>query len=489
VAAAAPEASLTLIRIDPSAPYMLELAARAINGEPAQTVNLDNRLAEFDRDRDQLEARRAQLDEDRRVVAQSFEERTEAEKQITEQALKQGLTAEQVQKLPGFDKLPAAARERVLYVVRQRALERDERSYTARLQRYLQYQRDVRSLHGIRVVACPLVWAEGYPVDGTSTLSRYFDDRPFRAALWFQAAGNTRGQGWAGPFRDADHNGVMEFTPPGRPLPEDAWTPELNFLAWRSADGQETATVPAGARLRVSVQWREAHEPIYARAGEDPYREPLAKLRVVVLRQPDPAGAGRPADDLEVVAQSAGLPQRLDQSENSAAYEIAVEVPVKEAGRYAVRIEGRPPETTRPPGAPVLPSAQRYGELRLRLFVATTAGPGRAVLADFPTDAGSVGMPGDARAVMTVGAADARGRRQPDSAGGSPFELALLRKPDVLAYDEGGGTAEAACFAAGLAAVAETMGAPCKGFLERLEVGRGGLLRIPPEWPPPRAKQ
>jgi hypothetical protein len=489
VTAAAPAVVLTLIRIDPAAPYMLDLAARAINGDPYRSISLENRLADLENERDQLAARRAALVEERQAVVRNFEERQETEKRLLEQAEKQKLTPEQVRTLPGFDMLPAGAQARLLYTVRQKALQRDEQAYYERLQRYLQYQRDLASLRGIRVVACPFVWGEGYPVDGTSTLSRYFDDSPFRGALWFQAAGNTRGQSWVGPFRDENADGVMEFAPFSRPLPEDVWTPELNFLSWRSANGQETAALPAGTRLRVAVQWREAHEPIFARTGEDPYREPLARVRLLLLRQLDPAGGRRPADDLEVAAQSAGLPQRLVQADNFAVYEQTVDLVVKQAGRYALRVEGRPPETTRPPGAPTLPSMQRYGELRLRLFVDTLGDTGRAVFEDFATAAGSVGMPSDARAAITVGAADARNRPQPYSAGGPPFDLALLPKPDVLAYDDGGGTAEATCFAAGLAAVAQGLGSPRKGFLEYLEVGRGGVLRIPATWPPSRPKR
>ena len=29
--------------------------------------------------------------------------------------------------------------------------------------------------------------------------------------LWFQAAGNTRGQSWTGVFRDDNKNGILEF--------------------------------------------------------------------------------------------------------------------------------------------------------------------------------------------------------------------------------------------------------------------------------------
>src|SRR5205823_1904996 len=161
---------------------------------------------------------------------------------------------------------------------------------------------------------------------------------PFRAALWFQAAGDTAGQAWSGPFRDEDRNGVMEFTPPGARLPRGAWTPELNFLGWRTRGGRAESDLPAGARLRVSVQWHEAHDPLPLRVGEDPYRVPLASVRLVLLHQPDPEGRKRPADDFRVVAESAGPPQRLSNGLNGATYEQVVELTVTRAGRYGVRV-------------------------------------------------------------------------------------------------------------------------------------------------------
>ncbi len=330
-------------------------------------------------------------------------------------------------------------------------------------------------------MASALGWDEGFPADGGSTLSRYFDDRPFRAALWFQAAGDTRGQSWSGLFRDEDNNGLMEFVPPGSPLPPGAWTPELNFLSWRTPEQKTVADVPAGARLRVSLQWREAHEGLYEHVGEDLYREPLARLRLVVLYQPDPAGRAVPADDLEIVAQSAGLPQRLDHRATAAVYEQTVEFTAKKAGRYAVRIEGKAPEGILPRGEPALPGGKKSSELRLRLFVNTLQGAGRAAWADHATDAGSVAIPADARTVIAVGAADARGQRRPDSAGGTPFNLDLLPKPELLSYGEAGeGTAGAAAFAAGAAAALRSAGVELPDCLPALHDRTGGLLRVAP---------
>ncbi len=135
----------------------------------------------------------------------------------------------------------------------------------------------------------------------------------------------------------------MEFAPPDVLLPSGSWSRELNFLAWQPASGKPTAELPAGARVRLTFQWREAHDPALLQTGQDPYRDPLTSVRLLVLRQPDPAGRQRPADDLEVVAQSAGAARRLDQTPTSAAYEVSVEWRVPEAGRYAVRVEGKPP--------------------------------------------------------------------------------------------------------------------------------------------------
>jgi hypothetical protein len=480
IARLAPEIKLTLIRIDSAAPYLLEEAARAINGDPTRSIAIEDRRLQLEHEQDALDKRAAALVEERRSVLGGFATLTEEQKGIIKQAQEQKLTPEQVEKLPAVEKMLARPKATVLYWVREHAFERDRRAFHQRLDRYLHYKQDVLGLRGIRVVASSLSWQDGFPMNGTSALSRYFDDQPFRAALWFQAAGDTRGQSWTGLFRDADSNGIMEFADPQRKLPPDLWTPELNFLSWQTPKGQTVRDLPAGARLRLSLQWREAHDPLYAATGEDPYRQPLARnMRIFLLRQLDPSGATRPVDDMEIVAQSVDAGQRLSAEANAATYEIVLDVQIKQAGRYALRIGGRAPDSIYPPGDPTLPFQRRKSEMHIRLFVSPRDAAGRAIFHDYVTAAGSIGMPADARTVVTIGAADERDRRQPYSAGGAPLGMELLSKPDVLAYDLGEGTAESAAVAAGLAALLPPTGHSPTVSLRAFHVPVGGVLCLP----------
>jgi hypothetical protein len=474
-ALAAPEAELTLIRVDPYAPYQLQEVARAINGESVRSESLDQRSAELTADRNLLDRRTEDVLRQRREL---LELHLPLDPDLDKKLAEYGLDAKNDKEL--IDKQRA-------YVKAKAALDKDEKDYKDRLGRYLQLREGLLALKGTHVVGCTLVWNEGHPVDGSSGLSRYFDDRPYKAAIWLQSAGNTRGQSWSGLFRDADGNGVMEFAPPGTRLADGRWTRELNFLAWQPAGKPQVAELPAGARLRVSIQWREAHDPKYLREGEDAYRAPLANLSLVVLRQLDPTGAQRPVDDLEVVAQSVSLPQRLDNQLGSATYEQTVDFTVKEAGNYALRVEGRLPESIQPQGVATLSTQRTTFEVRPRIFVQTLEGPGRAVFADYAPLLGGVGMPGDAHRVITVGAADRNQRPQPYSAEGPPHNLALLVKPEILAMDdlpreeEGGayGTNLATSFAAGLTASALSAGYGHGRFLEAMQVLPGGVFRVP----------
>jgi hypothetical protein len=445
---AAPEAELTLIRIDADAPYMVQTVARAINGEAIRTVALDTRLREIEDDQVAHESRRDALEEERRIALDNFRDDPEVIKRKKE------------------------------YLARQAAFDKEEKDIRDRQRRYVEFTRTLATLKGIRVVASGLVWTEGYPVDGSSALSRYFDDRPFRAALWFQAAGDTGGQAWTGLFRDEDANGVMEFAEAKPPLPAGAWTTELSYLSWQPG-GKAQRDLPAGTHVRLTLQWREPHDPLPLRQGDDVYRDPLAKLKLVLVHQPDPDGKTRPSDDLEVIAQTVGAPQRLDQTLHAATYEAVIDLRIPKAGRYAVYIEGRPPESLHAAGEAFLPAMAKASELRLRLFVNTLEGAGRAVWSDYTTRAAALGMPADAGRVIAVGAADSADGVRPSSASGPAFNLALLPKPNVFAYDEGGGTAEAASFAAGLAASSWGSRGTLFGVLEALRVRPGSVLRIP----------
>ena len=291
----------------------------------------------------------------------------------------------------------------------------------------------------------------------------------------------------------------MEFDSAQGSPNDNPWARQLDFLSWApdgpppnpppaSGEGRVGALdLPAGAQARISLQWREAHDPDAGRPGEDPYLKPLADLRIVVLYQPDPTGAMRPADDLDVVVQSAGPPQRLQATPASAVYEQTVTLQIAKAGRYAVRIEGTAPTSTRPRDEPTIPAARKTFELHPRLFVETLDGSGRMLLHDFVTEAGTLGMPADSRSVVTVGAADHRGLPEPYSAGGPPHDVALLAKPDVLAYDQvedgkngAQGTGVATGFAAGVAAAARGMSsAHAPGWRDGMGVEPGGVVHAP----------
>jgi hypothetical protein len=447
---AAPSVDLTLIRIDPAAPYQLATVARLVNGDPHLSLNIDNRLRSLENERSRLRTTKDLLLAERRAILDDF-----------------GVDDETIKR-------------RQDYFKRQADFDLLEKDYQVRIVRYFQLTKEMTELKGVRVVASAMVWPEGYPVDGASTLSRYFDDRPFKGALWFQAAGDTRGQSWSGLFRDVNENGVMEFAPPTSPLPPETWNRELNWLGWQPAAGEAVRELPADARVRITLQWREPHDASFLR-GDNAFRKPLADFRVVLFRQLDPQGAKRPADDLEVIDETVGFPQRLDKTNSSGCYEHVLQVRIKEAGRYLVRIEGRAPDSTRPSDAPTIPAARRFGEIRPRLYVETLEGQGRAVWHTYATGAGSLGMPADALRVVTVGAVDQNDQRQPTSAEGPPHNRDLMAKPDVLTYDQmqaKRGTGLANGFAAGVAAAMMHPDTSVSGWFKRLRIEPGEILHI-----------
>lgn len=471
VALAAPKAELTLVRVDPAAPHQLQEVARYLHGEDYRSESSFRRSQELTDARAALAARQAKLAEERKVVLDRFTDTSEREH--LSKVPPEKLTAEEKELLQEIQRHDA-------YFKAVADFDRDEKALRERTRRFVEAQAAFRELRNNKVVVSSLVWNEGLPLGSDSSLSRYFEEKPFRSALWFQSAGNTRGQAWSGLFRDADGNGVMEFAPadalrPGR------WSPELNFLAWQPHGQAVVPDLPAKAKIRLTLQWRESHDPELFRQEKDLYREPLAKLRLVVVRQRDPRGEKLAADDLELVARSEGLPQRLENQPTYAVYEQAVEFTADPAGRYAVRVEGRVPATTRPPAVPTLPSMQRNWELRPRLFAEVVEpsfrGQGRAVFLDYPTEVGALGAPADAREVVTVGAA-AR-----DGTEGTPFHAELSVKPDVLGY--AGlvlglcSSDQAAAFTAGLSAASLSAGKPRGALLDSLRRGPAAGVRVP----------
>lgn len=436
LALAAPEADLVLLRVDPAAPYMLLTIARHINGQAQDSPTIDQRRDELAAIFDDLQIRWKELLEERRTILNDFNADEET------------------------------AKKREAHFKKAQEMKDEEKAYYARMNRYEQQLRDLRNLINLQVVVNTLSWSDGHAVDGSSPLTQYLNNNPFRSTYWFQPAGDTRGQVWTGLFHDTDGNGIMEFTAPGAALPKDRWTSELNFLGWRKYSGEQEAELPGKATLRFTVQWRETHDPLYLNRGEDLYREPLAKFRLQLLRQRDPSYKKLTADDLELVARAVGLPQRLENQPGYATYEQLLDFTVAEPGNYALRVEGNYPPDIKPPDVPNVPVNRRQFELRLRVFVEVidgeSRGLGRPIFLDFITQEGAITMPGDSRSLFTVGAVGLQNRMQPFSAYGPPFNLALLVKPTLLSYDSlevsllepkgVPGTSIAAAYAGGLAA-------------------------------------
>ncbi len=478
VLAAAPQVDLTLVRVDSAAPHQLQEVARYLHGDDFRSESSLQRTEELTQAKNTIAERRAKLQEERKIVLDKFTDTSERE--LLKKRPKDKLTPEERELLQDIDRHDA-------YFKAAADLDRDEKTLRDRTRRFLDLQAALRALQDINVVSSSLVWNEGLPLGSDSSLSRYFEERPFHSALWFQSAGNTHGQVWSGLFRDDDGNGVMEFAPAGDKLPSERWSTELNFLGWQPAGKSTVPDLPAKARARLTIQWREAHAPELYRQERDVYREPLAALRVVVLRQRDPKGQQLAADDFEVVARTEGLPQRLENQPTFSVYEQAVEFTVDPAGRYAVRVEGRVPTSTRPSAIPTVPALQMRWELRPRIFVdvvdPASRTQGRVVFLDYPTEVGAMGTPADAREVITIGAADIKGKRQAASTEGTPFHAELSNKPDALslagAILAAQGSNHAVSFAAGLTAASLSAGKPRVLLLESLRQSPDKPIRVP----------
>jgi hypothetical protein len=484
-ALAAPDAELMLIRIDVIDPSQLQDIVRYIQGGKFSSL-VEYRNGALLAYAAQLSARRAELLEERRIVLNDFSDETDKKHFL-------GFLG------PVYAWLYS---DREWHRQRMDAHEKLEAEQRQREDRYRSHLKEIERLAGIPIIVNALTWNSGYPLGSASPLSRLLDQD--KGPLWFQAAGNTRGQAWFGLYRGVTGDPGMMFGDESVKLPKNRWTREINFLDWQPHHGQRKPELPAKTKLRFTLQWREPHDPDYYLTDddEDLYRRPLANLRLQLIRQRDPETKKLPADSFELIARTGAWPQRLEHHPNGSVYEHVLETTVGDAGRYAIRVEkqlsslwlltphperktpvfrlldGLTPSGIRPLGAPTLPALEKDWELRLRVFVEVLDDAnrlhGRAVIADFATDTGSIGIPMDARNVVSVGAATFDHKPQPYSAFGSPVGMELSRRPWLYAYDElelaGGGaygTSVANAFAAG--AVASMMSA---------KLGREEIVRL-----------
>jgi hypothetical protein len=472
---AAPMADLVLVRVPPDAPYHVINVARSIRGDEFRTEGMITRRQEVESDFESIRLRRRKAQDEYRRAFESFEDD------------------------------PAARQRRLAAQKALKDLDDEEAALLTRMDRVDALEQALGRVRGAQVVVSLIHWNTGFPLDAASTVSRFLDNwltksvtttvralgrpSPPPPPLWFQPAGDTRGQTWTGTFRDADRNGVMEFATDDVPLKPGRWSRELNFLAVES-DGKDVLDLHSGSKVRISVQWREPHDPS---VPEVDYRVPVAPIKLQLVKQRDPKGEKYASDEIDLVAESEGLPARLHIEPMFGVYEHSLEITIPTDGRYAIRVEGRVPTIIRPPNVPTLQDQEVRWELRPRLFVESADGKGKFSLADFSSEAGGVAVAGDARSVLAVGAADSSGKPRPYSAAGAGPVTELLPKPDLLAPDglprvDGNaarGTALAASFAAGWAAsYRSATGQLPVGFPQSVGIPKGGLIAVPAGWSP-----
>ncbi|MGL6094410.1 MAG: hypothetical protein ACRC7O_01240, partial [Fimbriiglobus sp.] len=376
--AAAPDAQLTLVRVDPAAFHQVISVAKAVTGDKSYSVALQTRSVELVRRGDELAAQRvAATEEYRRAFTNLGDEDVVRLRRDAARTAMAGLLVE-------------------------------EATYRETVNRFVALKAAVDGLAGTGVVVNTLVWEAGFPHDGLSHLSQFLDAKfvghPLRSAIkaarqpkvpaWVQAGSDSLGQLWAGPYLDGEDDGVMAFTDADAPLPAGRWTREMNFLGFRPAAAEPTDVLPAGLKVRVTVQWREPHD------AEDPTEpDPVHPLGLRLLRQVDPAGKMVPSDEMVEVARSTGPTIRLMRTPGSGVYELSMLVTIPADGVYALRVE-------RAPVPPDRFGRPRAADLRPRVVLQLAdadAARGRAVFTTFAPQAVGVGIAGDSPAAVTVG--------------------------------------------------------------------------------------
>lgn len=343
---------LLLVRIDAAAPFQIESVAQAVAGRTWQSTALLARIDELRAAQSRLDERRKQLRVLRRLALDNF----------------------------GIDESAKAAREN--YRNAQAEFEKQETELRETGAKLLAFQATARELKGAGTVLIGLAWTDGYgDLPGGLPVLRFLDAQLLQGASWLQAVPVRQAAVWQGLFRDGDDNGVMEYVEKA-PSGQRA---DLNFLAWQPKEGAKAAELPAGLQLRVQMQWQEAHDPKFAVAGDDPYRQPIAPLRLTLLRQRDPSGKKLPADVFDVVARSDAYVQRLENDERASIYQVTLTHTLAQPGRYALLVEGKAPTSLAPPGSADVTG--RRGELRPKLVLQTLSaehrGSGKVIFGDY----------------------------------------------------------------------------------------------------------
>jgi hypothetical protein len=464
VALAAPDVELVLVRIDPGSFFQLFEIIRVVRGDTnysdamrSRLIDLTNRVNESNRKKDKAVA------EYRTAFADLSDDEASKTRRNRAKAALDAIIAEQEE-------------------------------LSRRIDRFNNLQkRMTTALAGGRLVINTLVWESGFPLDAMSSLSHFLEQqaapvparvirrpgdptsRPRPPLVWVQASSMAGNSVWGGAFRDSNQNGVMEFAPPGQPLPAGSWTPEMNFLGVQSQTGQKDQTIPAGVRLRFTIQWREPRDPNFS--GLDVPAKPVV-LRV--YRQLDPLGSARPSDEMAEAGRSVGGPYPIFRTENFIVYEQILELTTTVAGRYALVVDtGYQPD-------PLLPVLRRDVEIHPRIVIETlSAKPGDPIVVfqSYTNSAAGVGIPADSAGAITVGVS-----RLGEQTGGGTG-ITLRAKPDLfgpnaiqLGDPNMQGSGVAAAFVGGMGAGLVQAGASGANPFQSSGFMMGKMAVIPDQW-------
>ena len=464
---AAPKAKLLLVRIDPSRFHQLLSVAKAIAGAETSTPALLTRG-------DELSIRKSRIESQRKIVTaqveKAFSDLSDDERQKNRR-----------------DEASAALKQ----------LKAEELVVQQLSERYLRLTESLAALPATGVVVNTLVWETGYPLDAQSELSRYLEakfavrastkalnaSRKPAAPGWVQAASEAVGSVWSGAALDADANGKYEFGLSEFGVSRPLWTNELNFLNYRALEGTPIPTpkLPAGSKVRFTLQWREPRNRALETLGEATHE---FKLRL--FQQLDPNGKTYRSDELVEVARSLGAPTRLMQSNGSGVFEITLETTLATDGSFAVSLEGGASANLLPTTAKVRTELRPH--LIVELVDPTQAAKGSLGF-DFRTRNSGVGLPGDSNASLTVAPANIKDPKKPESLSGAGPGIALVMKPDLLVpgtiVAEGfavQGTGISAGYSGGAAASLLGAGVRPTDLVKSIGLNPGDALVLPTVW-------
>jgi hypothetical protein len=476
----APKAAILLVRVDPARFHQVLTVAKTVAGEGTFSPALSTRS-------DELNVRTTQLESQRRIVT------NEVERAFADLS---GEPVPRAQDDPNPDDPkpddPPQVKRRLLAAKALKQLQADTAATNLLLERFLAIEGALDVVKRATVVVNTLVWETGHPHDGESELSQLIERKfapggrtsGLRASrlpptpAWVQAGGTSVGAVWSGAFRDADRNRLMEFADAKTSVPAGRWSKELAFLGYEPTGGKPAA-LPAGLKVRVTMQWREPHRQDIVQAAE-----PTHDFTLRLFRQLDPEGKALASDELAEVAASQGTPVRLAKTPGSGVYEVTLLTTLPADGVYALRVEGGPVATGLPETTKL--DAELYPRIVLESPDPAHAAKGRVVFADMAVPRSGVGIPGDSLAAVTAGVGTAAGAT---SATGVGPAVPLGVKPDLLtdgtiAWTGGGatGTGVAAGYLGGASACLMQAGVRPSDLVKTIGLKPGGMFVLPEAW-------